>query len=147
MKRPWLTTQKGQKTSMLLGWLLSALLLIPLALQVQLESSRSQFPTLNTSDVEYCEIDSCGIIQPFGLEIRSIEIVDFEFNAEIRFEFVNHNRLFGTREVWLRVRQSDGTLLEMAKGPIYLNDKSAKLVFTFTGTKTELEESTIYLGF
>jgi len=147
VKRPWLTTQKGQKTSMLLGWLLSALVLVPLGFQFQLESSRSQFPALNTSDVEYCEIDSCGIIEPFGLEIRSVEIVDFEFNAEIRFEFVNHNRLTGTREVWLRVRKPDGTLLEMAKGPIYMDDKSASLVFTFTGTNAELESSSIYLGF
>ena len=132
---------------MLLGWLLSALILLPLALQFQLEDSRRDFPALNTSDVEYCEISSCGIIEPFGLEIKSLEIVDYEFNAEIRFEFVNHNRLTGTREVWLRVRQPDGTLLEMAKGPIYLDDKRATLVFCFTGTKEELEASSIYLGF
>ena len=132
---------------MFLGSAFSVLILIPLFFQIQAEAGRGEFPALNTADVEYCNIKECGVIEPFGLEIRDVNIVEYKFDTEITFNFVNHNRLVGTREVWLRMRNPDGTLLEMAKGPIFLSDKVATITFTFTGFKNELETSSIYLGF
>ena len=147
MKRPWLLTQPGQRFSLLAGILVAVLAGLSLFIQAEVETSRKNFPLLDTANVSYCLIQECGVIEPYGLEIRTVEIQEYKFDSEISFTFVNHKRLHGTREVWLRVRKPDGSILEMAKGPIYLSDREAKITFTFTGFPKELEQGSIYLGF
>lgn len=147
MKRPWLLTQTGQRFSLVIGILLAAIAALSLLAQVGIENQRKVFPLLDTTNVSYCLIQDCGVIEPYGLEIRTVEIQEYKFDSEISFTFINHKRLQGTREVWLRVRNPDGTILEMAKGPIYLSDREAKITFTFTGFPEELEKGSIYLGF
>ena len=147
MKRPFLLTQKGQRFSLVIGFLASLLAAISLLVPVQTQLERSELPDLDTANVSYCLIAECGVIEPLGLEIRTVEIEEFEYFAQITFSFVNHKRLSGSREVWLRVRTPDGTLLESAKGFIQLSDRDARLTFTFTGFREELEQGKIYLGF
>ncbi|MEY5023957.1 MAG: hypothetical protein RL569_870 [Actinomycetota bacterium] len=150
MKRPWLTTPKGQRITMLLGTLLSLLALIPLYFTMTSELGRYNVSQLQFGEVNFYPLDQAkSVTELSGLEVLGISNVsESEFGTTVKIQVLNHGQLIGKREVWAKVYSPAGKLREgmkiwldlKAKGPIYLE-------FFFTGTAAELAESKISLGF
>ncbi len=130
MKRPWLLTQVGQRTSMLASISLSALLLLALFLQDALvEGPRHSVAEIDRTDISECVVLECGRIQALGgLEPESIDVTAGQFVNTIRIEFVNHGRLVGEREIWLELRDSSGKWLEAGRTKLNLNPKGKTFV-------------------
>ena len=150
MKRPWLTTPKGQRIMMLLGTLLSMLSLVPLYFTMATEAARTNVSQLQFGQVNFYPLEEAKSVSELsGLEVLDIsEVSESEFGTTIKIQVLNHGQLVGKREVWAKVYSSEGKLREgmkiwldlKQKGPIYLE-------FFFTGTAKELAESEISLGF
>ena len=150
MKRPWLTTPKGQRITMLLGTLLSLLALIPLYFTMASELGRYNVSQLQFGEVNFYPLDQAkSVTELSGLEVLGISSVsESEFGTTVKIQVLNHGQLIGKREVWAKVYSPAGKLREgmkiwlelKPKGPIYLE-------FFFTGTAAELAESKISLGF
>lgn len=130
MKRPWLLTQVGQRTSMLASIALSALLLLALFLQDTLvEGPRHLVAEIDRTNISECVVLECGRIQALGgLEPESIDVTAGQFVNTIRIEFVNHGRLVGEREIWLELRDSSGKWLEAGRTKLNLNPKGKTFV-------------------
>lgn len=147
MKKPWLVSQMGQRLTVWLGGLLALLLLlslIPFVTAVTLP--RTDLPQLDTGNVTYCEINTCDLGNSLGLKIRDISVSENEFEATISIELVNEKRWDGEREAWMQFRTKTGVLIEMAKGEMILNDKTATLELSFTGSIAELNDLQWFLG-
>ena len=150
MKRPWLTTPKGQRITMLLGTLLTLISLVPLYFTMATESERTNVSQLQFGEVNFYPLDEAqSVTELAGLEVLGItDVAESEFGTTIRIQVLNHGQLVGKREVWAKVYSPEGNLREglkiwlelKQKGPIYLE-------FFFTGTAKELAESKISLGF
>lgn len=150
MKRPWLTTPKGQRVTMLLGTLLAFLSLIPLSATLASEATRATVSQLQFGEVNFYPLeDATSVSELSGLEVLGItDVAESEFGTTINIQVLNHGQLVGKREVWAKVYSPEGNLREgmkiwlelKPKGPIYLE-------FFFTGTAKELAESKISLGF
>lgn len=150
MKRPWLTTQAGQRASMLLATLLSIALLIPLALQLNLESSRSSVKQLDSTNITYCELASCGELAAFQQiePLAGARVTEGEFGTEVIVEVINHGRLNGRREVWAVLRTKEGKIVEGLKIWLELSPKGRNaMTFFFTGTAAEFNSGVLNLGF
>ena len=138
----------GQRATLWLGLVLSALAIMGLiAFSITVTSPRLQTPALDTANVTYCDVTSCDLSNPLGLKIRDITLSENEFETTILIEFVNEQRWQGEREVWIQFRTKKGTLIEMAKGEMFLNDKTAELELSFTGSISELNNLNWFLGF
>lgn len=129
---------------------LSAALLVPLTLQLQLEASRTEVSQLDRTNVEFVPIDQCDSIAALeGLEVLpELHLTETQFGTTVVIEVINHGRLVGTREIWAKVYSPRGKLREGMK--IWLKLEPAgrnHLEFFFTGTADELRESKISLGF
>jgi hypothetical protein len=147
LKKPWLLTQKGQFAALWLGSLLSLiaiLTLIPYALLVA--SPRQQLPQLDPSNITYCEISVCNDSSPLGLNIRDVTLSENSPKTTIIIEFINQQRWQGEREVWLQFRSDSGNIVEMASGILVLNDKTARVEFSFNGSTAELNTLKWLLG-
>lgn len=150
MKRPWLTTPKGQRITMLLGTLLTLLSLVPLYFTMATEAARTNVSQLQFGQVNFYPLDMAqSVAELNGLEVLGItDVAESEFGTTIKIQVLNHGQLLGKREVWAKVYSPEGNLREgmkiwlelKQKGPIYLE-------FFFTGTAKELAESKISLGF
>ena len=150
MKRPWLTTPKGQRITMLIGTLLALLSLLPLYSTMAKELTRSNVSQLQFGEVNFYPLEEAKSVSELaGLEVLDISSVsESEFGTTIKIQVLNHGQLVGKREVWAKVYSPEGNLREgmkiwldlKPKGPIYLE-------FFFTGTANELAESKISLGF
>ncbi len=150
MKRPWLTTPKGQRITMLLGTLLSLLALIPLYFTMSSELARTNVSQLQFGEVNFYPLDQAKSVSELaGLEVLGIsDVSESQFGTTLKIQVLNHGQLVGKREVWAKVYSPAGHLREgmkiwldlKPKGPIYLE-------FFFTGTAQELSESKISLGF
>lgn len=150
MKRPWLTTPKGQSVTMVLGTLLALLSLIPLSATLASEAGRATVSQLQFGEVNFYPLeDATSVSELSGLEVLGItDVAESEFGTTIKIQVLNHGQLVGKREVWAKVYSPEGNLREgmkiwlelKPKGPIYLE-------FFFTGTAKELAESNISLGF
>ena len=150
MKRPWLTTPKGQRIAMLLGTLLALLSLLPLYFTMTAEFARTNVSQLQFGEVNFYPLDQANSISELdGLEVVGItDVSESQFGTTVKIQVLNHGQLVGKREVWAKVYSPAGKLREgmkiwlelRQKGPIYLE-------FFFTGTAEELAESKISLGF
>ncbi len=150
MKRPWLTTPKGQRITMLLGTLLALLALIPLYFTMSTELARTNVSQLQFGEVNFYPLDQAKSVSELaGLEVLGIsDVSESQFGTTLKIQVLNHGQLVGKREVWAKVYSPAGHLREgmkiwldlKPKGPIYLE-------FFFTGTAQELSESKISLGF
>lgn len=150
MKRPWLTTPKGQRITMLLGTLLALLALIPLYFTMATELARTNVSQLQFGEVNFYPLDQAkSVTELAGLEVVGIsDVSESQFGTTLKIQVLNHGQLVGKREVWAKVYSPAGHLREgmkiwldlKPKGPIYLE-------FFFTGTAQELSESKISLGF
>lgn len=150
MKRPWLTTPKGQRITMLLGTLLALLALIPLYFTMATELARTNVSQLQFGEVNFYPLDQAkSVTELAGLEVVGIsDVSESQFGTTLKIQVLNHGQLVGKREVWAKVYSPAGHLREgmkiwldlKPKGPIYLE-------FFFTGTAEELSESKISLGF
>ena len=150
MKRPWFTTPKGQRITMLLGTLLALLSLVPLYFTMTTELARTTVSQLQFGAVNFYPLEQAKSVKELsGLEVVGIsKVSESEFGTTVQIQVLNHSQLIGKREVWAKVYSPAGKLregmkiwLELGpKGPIYLE-------FFFTGTAKELAESKISLGF
>mgnify|MGYP000187339447 FL=1 len=150
LKRPWLTTPKGQRITMLLGTLLALLALIPLYFTMSTELARTNVSQLQFGEVNFYPLDQAkSVTELAGLEVVGIsDVSESQFGTTLKIQVLNHGQLVGKREVWAKVYSPAGHLREgmkiwldlKPKGPIYLE-------FFFTGTAQELSESKISLGF
>ena len=150
LKRPWLTTPKGQRITMLLGTLLALLALIPLYFTMSTELARTNVSQLQFGEVNFYPLDQAkSVTELAGLEVLGIsDVSESQFGTTLKIQVLNHGQLVGKREVWAKVYSPAGHLREgmkiwldlKPKGPIYLE-------FFFTGTAQELSESKISLGF
>ena len=150
MKRPWLTTPRGQQITMWLGVLVSLLALVPLNTQLELDQKRATIEQLELASVQYCEVASCGVIEiAGGLEITSDLLLaenDFGVNAKLRV--INHGMAIGDREFWFELRGESGQRVESMRGQLSLTPKGPQFIeFFFTGTKAELEGASLILGY
>ena len=149
LKRPWILTPKGQRSSMLLATLL-ALLAIPFAaLAVAQELDRLPQP-LDTSQVDYCELASCKKISKLeDLEVLGIEsIEEGKYGILIEIRLLNHGSLSGKREVWAELRSASGNRIESMRGVVQLSPKGKQLLeLFFTGNLDELQSGKLLLGF
>jgi len=150
VKRPWLLTQEGQRTSMLIATLLSVLALIGLWIQLTfVEAPRTQIVPLDRSEISECVLLECGRIAALGgLEPESVSVTQGEFVNTIRIEFVNHGRLVGTRELWLELRDSSGRWLEAGRTTINLALKGKTVAeFGFVQNVGAIEVGTLRLQY
>lgn len=150
MKRPFFTTQKGQRLALLWANLLSVGLLMGLALQINLvESPRNLVPQLDSANLQSCEVLECGEIAKLAnLEPIRVAIQEEEFINFVRVEFVNHGRLNGSRDLRLELRDSNGTFLEAATTRVSLGLKGRIIAeFGFTSPATVIESGTLKLSY
>ena len=150
MKRPWLTTPRGQQITMWLGVLVSLLALVPLNTQLELDQKRATIEQLELASIRYCEVASCGQLEiAGGLEITSdltLEENDFGVNAKLRV--INHGMALGDREFWFELRSESGQRVESMRGQLSLTPKGPQFIeFFFTGTKAEFEGASLILGY
>ena len=150
MKRPWLTTPRGQQITMWLGVLVSLLALVPLNTQLELDQKRATIEQLELASIQYCEVASCGQLEiAGGLEITSdltLEENDFGVNAKLRV--INHGMALGDREFWFELRSESGQRVESMRGQLSLTPKGPQFIeFFFTGTKAEFEGASVILGY
>ena len=135
---------------MWIGILLSALILIPLAGQIQTEEQRSIIEPLNSKEISYCEIAACSTLPlAGGLEITAeLDLQENEFGVNARLRVINHGMALGTREFWLELRSAEGDRIESMRGMLTLGAKGPQYIeFFFTGTKGELEAGSLILGY
>ena len=148
MSRPYFTTHKGQKTALWIGNALSLLLLATLSLQLTLvESPRTKVPQLESSNLTYCEVLTCGKIESIAnLEPVAISITEGDHINTVRVEFVNHGRLVGSREFRIEFRDANGNWLESAKATLELTSKGRLAIdFGLTHPKQTLESGILNL--
>ena len=150
MKRPWLTTPRGQQITMWLGVLVSLLALVPLNTQLELDQKRATIEQLELASIRYCEVASCGQLEiAGGLEITSdltLEENDFGVNAKLRV--INHGMALGDREFWFELRSESDQRVESMRGQLSLTPKGPQFIeFFFTGTKAEFEGASLILGY
>ena len=150
MKRPWLTTPRGQQITMWLGVLVSLLALVPLNTQLELDQKRATIEQLELASIQYCEVASCGQLEiAGGLVITSdltLEENDFGVNARLRV--INHGMALGEREFWFELRSESGQRVESMRGQLSLTPKGPQFIeFFFTGTKAEFEGASLILGY
>ena len=150
MKRPWLTTPRGQQLTMLLGVLVSLLALLPLSSQLAVDQNRATIKQLELGSIQYCEVTSCGVIEiAGGLEITDqllLEESSVGVNAKLRV--INHGMALGEREFWFDLRGETGERIESMRGQLVLSAKGPQYIeFFFTGTKAEFEGASLILGY
>ncbi len=150
MKRPWLLTQQGQRTSMLIASLLSVVALLALWIQLSfIEAPRYQVEPIDRTNLTDCILMECGRIEELGgLEPESITVTQGEFVNTIRVEFVNHGRLVGNRELWLELRDSSGRWLEAGRTTVKLTPKGKTFAeFGFVQNVGAIEAGTLRLQY
>jgi hypothetical protein len=149
LKRPWILTPKGQRSSMLLATLM-ALLGIPFAARAVAQELDRQPQPQDISQVDYCELASCKKISKLeGLEVLGIEsIEEGKYGILIEIRLLNHGGLSGEREVWAELRSATGNRIESMRGVIQLSPKGKQLLeLFFTGNLDELQSGKLLLGF
>jgi hypothetical protein len=149
VKRPWLTTPKGQRTAMWLGTLLAFLSLIPLTLQLQHEQQRQVVSQLQDRISGSCDLSDCPPIEILaGLKVTEVEITEGENINFVTVHFSNPGRLAGERELRIEVRNQDGVWLEGAKSWVKLQDKNPVSVqFGLTTDVADLKAAKLLLGY
>jgi hypothetical protein len=154
MKRPWLTTTTGQRWSIVLSVVISAVMVISLVSYWILQAApRVQITQLDPNQIDYCQLNDCAPIDKLaGLELVTTPepylIVASEWGTSVQLRFVNHGRLEGTRELRLLLRSDKGKIIEGMTQEVTLLPKGPVLVeFFFTGFPKELQSGTLELGY
>ncbi len=154
MKRPWLTTTTGQRWSIVLSVVISAVMVISLVSYWILQAApRIQITQLDPNQIDYCQLNDCAPIDKLaGLELvttpEPYHVVVSEWGTSIQLRFVNHGRLEGTRELRLLLRSDKGRIIEGMRQEVTFLPKGPVLVeFFFTGFPEELQSGTLELGY
>jgi hypothetical protein len=148
-KRPWLLTPKGQKISLFLAFVISAVAIAPAAIQVASDNSR-EIAQLDPTDVSYCELSACGEIEKIrGLVVTDeVTITEVAYGTSLRIRLINGGRLTGERDVWAQVRTLEGSMVEGMRTRLILTDQGPQHVeFQFSGKPSELANLRVFLGF
>lgn len=152
MKRPWIITPKGQRTSLHIANLTSLILFLAFVFQYQfVEQPRTEVPQLDTANVTYCELSECdemfGIALTNGV-IAQAEAVQTPIGVELTLNFTNQARLEGRRQLWLRMETQSGEFVEAASTWIDLGLRvQTEAKFMITGLKEEILNSKIFIGY
>jgi hypothetical protein len=132
--------------------LVSLALFIGFVLQYAfIETPRTQVVDLEPQNVKYCELTECPRIQ--GLELSNAltaqsEIKQQPFGLLLELDFTNHLMLQGERELWLRVENAEGKLLEMARVEIELDLKNRTTAkFLLTSSESDISGGKLLLGY
>jgi hypothetical protein len=154
MKSPWLTTTTGQRWSIVLSVVISAVMVIALISYWILQAApRIQITQLDPNQIEYCYLNQCSPIDKLaGLEVvttpEPYSVLISEWGTSIQLRFVNHGRLEGTRELRLLLRSDKGQIIEGMRQEVTFLPKGPVLVeFFFTGFPEELQSGTLELGY
>ena len=154
MKRPWLTTTTGQRWSIVLSVVISAVMVISLVSYWILQAApRIQITQLDPNQIDYCQLNDCAPIDKLaGLELVTTPepylVVVSEWGTSVQLRFVNHGRLEGTRELRLLLRSDKGKIIEGMTQEVTLLPKGPVLVeFFFTVFPKELQSGTLELGY
>ena len=150
MRRPFFTTPKGQRLALNLSNLLSIVLLVALAFQVNLvEAPRKQVPQLQSDSLQSCVVLECGKIEELaGLEPISVIFTEGEYINTVRVEFVNHGRLEGSRDFRLELRDAAGGFLEAASAQLLLTPNGRTHInFGLTHPKSVIDAGSLILRY
>ncbi len=154
MKSPWLTTTTGQRWSIVLSVVISAVMVISLFSYWILQAApRIQITQLDPNQIDYCQLNDCAPIDKLaGLELvttpEPYSLLIGEWGTSIQLRFVNHGRLEGTRELRLLLRSDKGRIIEGMRQEVTFLPKGPVLVeFFFTGFPEELQSGTLELGY
>jgi hypothetical protein len=150
VKRPWLLTQDGQRTSLWIANVLSVIALVALWIQLSfVEAPRQNVSQIDRSNLSECLLEECGRISELGgLEPESMKVTQGEFVNTIRIEFVNHGRLVGEREIWLELRNQSGRWLEAGRTKLELSPKGKTFVeFGFVQNVSAIEAGVLKLQY
>jgi len=154
MKRPWLTTTTGQRWSIVLSIVISAVMVIALIGYWVLQAApRIQITQLDPNQIEYCYLEQCTPIDKLaGLELvttpEPYSVLVEKWGTSIQLRFVNRGRLEGTRELRLLLRSDKGKIIEGMRQEVTFLPKGPVLVeFFFTGFPEELQSGTLELGY
>jgi hypothetical protein len=154
MKRPWLTTTTGQRWSIVLSVVISAVMVIALIGYWILQAApRVQITQLDPNQIEYCYLEQCTPIDKLaGLELvttpEPYSVIVGEWGTSIQLRFVNRGRLEGTRELRLLLRSDKGKIIEGMRQEVTFMPKGPMLVeFFFTGFPEELQRGNLQLGY
>lgn len=154
MKRPWLTTTTGQRWSIVLSVVISAVMVSALISYWILQAApRIQITQLDPNQIDYCYLNDCSPIDKLaGLELvttpEPYSVLNSEWGTSIQLRFVNHGRLEGTRELRLLLRSDKGKIIEGMRQEVMFLPKGPMLVeFFFTGFPEELQSGTLELGY
>lgn len=144
-----LITVRSQRIQLLLSFLISVLLLIPLNLQLNAEAVRSNVPQLDTANLSYCNLKNCPAISELGnLEVSGVEIVAKDQSTFVEITFVNPGRLVGEREFWLELKNPSGEVSEVSRATLNLKLKNPLILsFGFEQSPELLETGELRLAY
>lgn len=158
LKRPWILSPSGKRTALHLANVASLLLFLAYALHfVLVETPRQDVVQLDPKNVSYCEIAAatveagCPKIQ--GLELTngqgSIANLGIQANGtSLNLDFTNHQQLQGSRELWLRLENQNGEILELARVEIALGLKIRTTAeFLLVSDLADIQNGKLLLGY
>lgn len=152
MKRPWILTPKGQRATLHTANLVALVLFVGFVLQFNfVEQPRRNVPQLDTANVTYCELSSCG--EMFGVELDDgqsavASATQTEIGVQLELHFTNSSRYEGRRELWLRMESQDGSFIEAASTWLEFDLKNRSVAsFLITGTLAEISQSRLFIGY
>mgnify|MGYP001026031245 CR=1 FL=1 len=132
--------------------ILSLVLFLGFVLQFSLvEQPRRNVPQLDSSQVNYCQLEMCDEV--FGVQLDNgasakEDATQQSLGVLITLEFTNLARYEGERELWIRLVSPNGELVEMASTVVDFDlKKRTSANFLVTGLKAEILAGNLYLGY
>lgn len=115
------------------------------------ETPKTRVANLNPANVSYCELSECPSIQ--GLELTNPITAQDNLRKHasgliLELDFTNHLMLEGVRELWLRVVNPEGKVLEMASVEIALSLKNRTIAkFLLVSSESDIRSGKLLLGY
>lgn len=158
MKRPWILSPSGKRTALHLANVASLMLFVAYALHfVLVETPRQHVVQLDPKNTSYCEIaafptePSCPEIQGLELTNGQTAIANLATQANgtsLSLDFTNHQQLQGSRELWLRLENQNGEILELARVKIELGLKIRTTAeFLLVSNPEDIRSGKLWLGY
>lgn len=133
LKRPWILSPGGKRAALHLANVASLLLFLSFTLQFALvETPRQNVIQLDPLNVSYCQLaptsegKGCPAIQGLVLEnaeTAGANLVLRENGTVLSLDFTNSLRIEGKRELWLKLENPAGQILEMTRVEIRMGLK------------------------
>jgi hypothetical protein len=158
LKRPWILSPNGKRTALHLANVASLLLFLAYALHfVLVETPRQNVVQLDPKNVSYCHIapapSKAGCPEIQGLELTNGQAAIANLGTQangtsLTLDFTNHLQLQGSRELWLRLENPNGEILELARVEIELGLKSRTTAeFLLVSDLADIQNGKLLLGY